>query len=154
VWAKEPHQDMCNLVGHPDFFNTENCWWGQSSKGKAWAARGEWYLPKDLARTLATQPTDQQKLASIHMSKTSTLKPYVLMCSLSFRPAYEEARQIKTRVAFDTQAQTDRSLISAGLIEKLNNNIDNSIISSLIRNENCTCMKICSILDREWYKER
>jgi hypothetical protein len=60
-------------LGHPDF-NTENCWWGQSSKGKAWAARGERYLPKDLARTLATQPTDQQKppakkgkLASIHI---------------------------------------------------------------------------------------
>jgi hypothetical protein len=80
---------------------------------------------KDLARTLATtQPTDQQrppankgKLASIHMSETSDLKPYVLMCSFSFRPAYEEVRQIETRVAFDTQAQTDRSLISAGLIE-------------------------------------
>jgi hypothetical protein len=51
-------KDMCNLAGHPDF-NTENCWRGQSSKGKAWAARRERYLPtKDLARTLATQPTD------------------------------------------------------------------------------------------------
>jgi hypothetical protein len=119
VWAKEPHQDMCNLVGHPDFFNTENCWWGQSSKGKAWAARGEWCLPKDLARTLTTQPTDQQKppankgkLALIHTSETSDLKPYVLMCSLSFRPAYEEIRQVETRVAFDTHAQTDRILVS------------------------------------------
>jgi hypothetical protein len=117
-------KDMCNLAQHPDF-NTENCWWGQSSKGKAWAARGGRYLPKDLS-TLATQPTDQQKppankgkLASIHMSETSDLKPYVLMCSLSFRPAYEEIRQVETRVAFDTQAQTDRSLISAGLIENL-----------------------------------
>jgi hypothetical protein len=64
----------------------------------------------------------------------------------------EEARQIETRVAFDTQVQTDRSLISAGLIEKINKNINNNI-SSLIRNENCTCMKICSILDRDWCKE-
>jgi hypothetical protein len=72
-------KDMCNLAQHPDF-NTENCWWGQSSKGKAWAARGERYLPKELARTLTTQPTDQQKppankgkLASIHMSETSNI---------------------------------------------------------------------------------
>jgi hypothetical protein len=80
---------MCNLAQHPDF-NTESCWWGQSSKGKAWAAQGErYYLPKNnMARTLAAQPTDQQKppankgkLASIHMSETSNLKPYVLICS-------------------------------------------------------------------------
>jgi hypothetical protein len=59
--GREKHsRDMCSLAGHPDF-NTENCWWGQSSKGKAWAARGERYLPKELARTLTTQPTDQQK---------------------------------------------------------------------------------------------
>jgi hypothetical protein len=149
VWTHS--RDMCNLARHPDF-NTESCWWGQSSKGgKAWAAQGERYLPKELARTLTTQPTDQQrppanrgKLASIHMSETSNLKPYVLMCSSSFRPTSEEARQVETRVAFDTQAQTDRSLISAGLIEKLDKNIDNNI-SSLIRNENCTCVKICSI---------
>jgi membrane protease subunit (stomatin/prohibitin family) len=74
------------------------------------------------------------------------------MCSLSFRPGSEEVRQIETRVAFDTQAQTNRSLISAGLTKKLNKNIDNNI-SNLIRNENCTCMKICSILDRDWCKE-
>jgi hypothetical protein len=75
-----------------------------------------------------------------------------MMCSSSFRPASDEVRQIETRVAFDTQAQTDRNLISTGLIEKLNKNTDNNI-SSLIRNENCTCMKICFILDREWCKE-
>jgi hypothetical protein len=93
---------MCSLAGNPDL-NTEDCWWGQSSKGKAWAARGERYLPRDMARNLATQPTDQQrppankgKLALIHMSDSSHLKPYVLMCSLSFRPAYEEVRQIET----------------------------------------------------------
>jgi hypothetical protein len=53
-------RDMCNLAKHPDF-NTESCWRGQSSKGKAWAAQGERYLPNNMAKTLTAQPTDQQK---------------------------------------------------------------------------------------------
>jgi hypothetical protein len=67
--------DMCNLAGHHPDFNTENCWWGPSSKGKAWAARGE---ANSTAKRYGTQPTDQQrppankgKLASIHMSEIS-----------------------------------------------------------------------------------
>jgi hypothetical protein len=103
---KNHAKDMCNLEQHPDI-NAENCWWGQSSKGKAWAARGEQYLPKELARTLTTQPADQQKppankgkLASIHMSETSNLKPlcfdvlFIILTRIRRDPANRDSSRV------------------------------------------------------------
>jgi transposase InsO family protein len=165
--GKKNHtKDDCFSKGHP-YFNNERVPWAESTSGKAFAAKGVLYLPRDAAVTpencvpIATGSEKQssgsrkdrkgdkgkQQLvdALIAITPDNNISyediDYLFPCLLYVRKGTEgSAREIKVLALIDTGGRTDKDLISSSVASNLGLNASHPLCTSCDKN-------ICSSLD-------